>query len=77
MDFEEKAKIRLEHWLRHGRSHLDEYWSFARELEEAGQTASAASLMEMAELTEQSLVSLEEALKSLNTSPSGSPRPAA
>jgi hypothetical protein len=67
MDFEEKAKIRLEHWLRHGQSHLEEYRSFAQALEAAGQTASAASVREMADLSEQSLAYLEEALRFLKT----------
>jgi hypothetical protein len=65
MEFEEKAKIRLEHWLRHNRSHLDEYRRFAGELEAAGKTASSKAVEEMVELTEQALVSLEEALRSL------------
>ncbi len=66
MDFEEKARIRMEHWLSHGRSHLEEYRNFARELETAGKGASAAALEEMAQLTEQGLKSLQNALEALD-----------
>ena len=66
MEFEEKARIRLEHWLKHGESHVDEYKIFAAELDSAGKISSAESVREMARLTEQSLASLETALKTLD-----------
>lgn len=65
MDFKEKAKIRMEHWLAHGRSHGDDYAKFTRELTEAGQTDSAAAMEEMARLNDESLKALEKALEAL------------
>ena len=35
MDFMEKAKIRLDHWISHNDSHCEEYEAFAKQLEEA------------------------------------------
>ncbi len=35
MDVIEKAKIRIEHWIRHNKDHLEAYKAFARELEAA------------------------------------------
>lgn len=66
MDFDTKAKIRLEHWIKHGQDHLSDYQSFARDLRENGKEASADAVAEMALLTEQSLESLNRALAALD-----------
>ena len=34
MDFIEKTKVRLEHWISHNEHHLEEYEMFAKQLEE-------------------------------------------
>ena len=54
MDFNEKAKIRIEHWIKHSEDHLQEYAAFAKELEDAGKTESARYISEMVKLTKES-----------------------
>ncbi len=65
MDFFEKAKIRLERWLEHNDHHMEEYGSFARELEEAGKKQSAQDVREMMELVTKSNDCLRRALEAL------------
>ena len=65
MEFLEKARIRLEHWITHNEQHHEEYSVFADQLEEEGKTESATSLREMIELTAKSTDCLRKALKSL------------
>jgi hypothetical protein len=65
MDFIEKARVRLKHWLEHNEKHQQEYASFAAELEAAGRQASAAHLREMAGLAAKSDDCLRRALKAL------------
>ena len=65
MDFIEKAKIRLEHWIHHNEHHNEEYELFADQLDEAGKKESAASIREMMELTLRSTECLQKALKAL------------
>ncbi|MCU0595631.1 MAG: hypothetical protein MUC98_09255 [Desulfobacterota bacterium] len=36
MNFIDKARIRIDHWIHHSEDHSQEYVSFAAELEEAG-----------------------------------------
>lgn len=62
MDFKEKAKIRLQHWLSHNESHVDDYRRFADELETAGLTASRQALGEAIDLTEQGNAAFRRAL---------------
>ncbi len=66
MDFVEKAKIRLRHWIEHSEHHLDEYESFARELSARGKSESASQVLEMARLTRQSNECLRKALDALS-----------
>jgi len=66
MEFEEKARIRLEHWIDHSEHHLEDYEQFADELEKAGKIASARSIREMADLTAKSTACLKEALEALH-----------
>lgn len=65
MDLIEKAKIRIEHWIKHNEEHLEEYEAFARELESANKKESAGYVREMAALTVQGTEHLDKALRSL------------
>jgi len=65
MEFIEKAKIRLEHWIHHSEDHYQEYVSFAKELEEAGKIESARHLKDMIALTTRSTECLKKAMKTL------------
>jgi len=66
MDFNEKAKIRLGHWVNHSEEHQKEYEGFSRELENAGRDVSAGFIREMAKLTEKSTECLKKALRALD-----------
>ena len=66
MDFIEKAKIRIEHWIRHNEDHLEEYEAFARKLETAGKNECAGHIREMAALVARSSEHLGKALRSLD-----------
>lgn len=63
MDFNEKTKIRIEHWIEHNEDHLQEYESFAQELKNAGKTECAENILEAARLTARAGESLRRALK--------------
>ena len=65
MDFSEKAKVRLEHWITHSDHHQEEYASFAQQLEEAGKAESAKYIREMIDLSNRSTDCLRKALKAL------------
>ncbi len=65
MDFIEKARIRIEHWIKHNEDHLQEYEVFAEQLEEAGKKGSSEYVREMIELTKKSNECLRNALKTL------------
>ncbi len=65
MDFCEKAKIRLQHWLSHNLHHIEEYRSFLEELEKQGQVESAKQLRYAIDLIEKSNEYLQNAIKSL------------
>jgi predicted DNA-binding protein len=65
MDFLEKAKIRMEHWIGHNDQHQEEYENFARELEKAGKKKSAEYIREMIELTAKTADCLSNAVKAL------------
>ncbi|RJR32397.1 MAG: hypothetical protein C4576_30300 [Desulfobacteraceae bacterium] len=65
MEFGEKARIRLEHWLDHNDHHLEEYRDFADQLENNGKSESAKQIREMAEHALRSTECLKKALKAL------------
>jgi hypothetical protein len=65
MDFLEKAKMRLEHWITHSDHHQEEYSMFAEQLEEAGKLESAKYIREMIDLSSRSTDCLRRALKFL------------
>jgi hypothetical protein len=65
MEFIEKARIRLEHWIHHSEDHDQEYRAFANELEEAGKMESARHLKDMIALSTRATESLKKAMKAL------------
>ena len=65
MDFIEKAKIRMEHWITHNDHHQEEYSMFIEQLMEAGKKESADHMKKMVEFTVKSTDCLREALKAL------------
>ncbi len=67
MEFEMKAKIRIEHWLKHTSDHMKEYEQFADELEKTGNSDSARYIREIGVLTAESLECMENALSSIGT----------
>jgi hypothetical protein len=65
MDFVEKARIRLEHWITHNEHHQEEYEMFAKQLQEAGEKEIEENIRKMMRLTEKSTNCLRKALKAL------------
>lgn len=65
MDFRQKARIRLEHWISHNDHHEDEYLSFVEELESAGMEESGKYVKEMIAHTSKGTEALKKALKAL------------
>jgi len=65
MEFVEKAKIRLDHWITHNDHHHEEYDLFAEQLEDAGKRDSAKAIREMIALSVKSNDCLRDALKNL------------
>ena len=66
MDFIEKARMRMEHWLSHNDHHHEEYELFADQLEENGKAVAAEQIREMAKLASKSNECLRNALKGLS-----------
>jgi hypothetical protein len=66
MDFVEKARIRLEHWITHNDHHQEEYEMFAEQLEAANKKESATHLREMISLNSKSTECMRDALKALD-----------
>ena len=65
MDFNEKARIRMDHWIVHNEQHQHEYETFVKELESAEYHESARHMREMVDLTAKSTQSLKKALEGL------------
>ena len=65
MEFEEKAQIRISHWITHNDHHQEEYELFCEQLEQAGRKKSAEHIREMARLTRASTECLRKALEDL------------
>ena len=63
MDFPEKAKIRIEHWLKDNESHIAQYSQFVKQLETEGMQAGAGHIREMIAWTAKGNACLREALK--------------
>jgi hypothetical protein len=66
VEFSEKARIRIEHWLKHNEGHLKDYREFAEELEAAGNSTGAGHIREMMLWTIESNQSLNAALDALD-----------
>ena len=66
MDFIEKAKIKMEHWIDHNDHHHEDYDEFVKQLEKAGKNESAQYIREMMKLTEESTECLRKALSALD-----------
>ena len=67
MDFVEKARIRLEHWITHNVNHQEEYELFMEQLQDAGKQESANHIREMIELAAKSTHCLRNALNALGS----------
>ncbi len=67
MEFVEKARIKLEHWMTHSDNHQREYEEFAGELQRAGQATSADHVREMIDLAAKSSECLRKALRALGS----------
>ena len=65
MDFSEKIKIRIDHWIKHNEDHLREYEELAKELDKAGKKETADHIRNMAILVAQGDKSLQLALETL------------
>ncbi len=65
MEFIERAKIMLEHWITHNDHHTEEYGDFAGQLEGTGKIESARYVREMIEFTSKSNECLRKAMKAL------------
>jgi hypothetical protein len=66
MDFIEKAKIRLENWIKHNDHHEEEYKMFADQLETAGKKESSEHVREMMVFLAESNECLIRALQGLD-----------
>ncbi len=67
MDFLEKAKVRLEHWIHHNEHHNEEYEMFADQMQEAGQKEASDYMREMIALTLKSTECLRKALQAIKS----------
>jgi hypothetical protein len=65
MDLVQKAKVRIEHWISHNDHHLEDYDTFAKELEGAGKAESAKHIREMILHSARSTECLRKALLAL------------
>jgi hypothetical protein len=65
MEFNEKARIRLQHWISHNDHHQEEYEMFVDELEKAGMVESAKHVREMLHFTLKGTACLRKALEAL------------
>jgi hypothetical protein len=65
MEFREKAKIRIAHWMKHTDNHIKEYARFADELEKSGYDNAARNIRETASITTKCSHCLTNALLSV------------
>ena len=66
MDFIEKTRIRLEHWITHNDHHQEQYEMLAEQLETAGKNESSEQVREMIKMMVKSNECLRNALKTLD-----------
>ena len=62
MEFKEKAKVQIEHWISHSRHHKEDYDAFAKELVAEGYIESAEAITNMMNFEHKSAECLEKAL---------------
>lgn len=65
MDFVQRARIKIEHWISHNDHHLEDYDAFAKELKSAGKAECAAHIREMILHSARSTECLRKALLEL------------
>jgi hypothetical protein len=65
MDFAQKARVRIEHWISHNDHHLEDYEAFARELDADGKPECAQQIREMIGHSTRGNECLRKALSSL------------
>lgn len=65
MEFNEKAKIRIQKWIHHNIEHEKDYEEFAIELEKADLKRSAEFIKEMIEYSKKQTQALKNALKAI------------
>ena len=66
MEFTEKARIRLEHWISHSEHHHEEYDAFVDQLEQAGKQESANYVRQVMEISAKGTEYLRKALQALD-----------
>lgn len=66
MDFIEKAKIRLENWIKHNDHHKEEYEMFIDQLKASGKNESSEYVRQMMVFLEESNKCLIKALQGLD-----------
>ena len=66
MDFIEKTRIRLEHWITHNDHHQEQYELLVEQLETAGKNESSEQVREMIKMMVKSNECLRNALKTLD-----------
>ena len=65
MEFREKARLRIEHWMKQSADHVREYSKFADELENSGYSDAADNIREIATITSKCDHCLKNALLSV------------
>ncbi|GAB6888549.1 hypothetical protein JCM13304A_20480 [Desulfothermus okinawensis JCM 13304] len=65
MEYIEKVRKRLEHWMEHNEKHMEEYKKLAEELKSNGLDSAAHYIMNLVKHTENMNREIEEALKNL------------
>jgi len=65
MEYTEKLKRRLEHWMEHNDKHVEEYKKVAEELKNAGYYKAGEYVLKLAEYTDKMNEEIKKALASL------------
>lgn len=65
MEFTEKARVRIAHWLEHNEHHDEEYEAFSMQLDAEGKPESARHMREMLQWSRKANDALRKALEAL------------
>ncbi|WP_461833467.1 hypothetical protein [Desulfothermus sp.] len=65
MEYTEKVKKRLEHWMEHNNKHMEEYKKLADELKSNGLESASKYILNLVEHTQNMNREIQEALKNL------------